>query len=415
MDRHRSLLGSIAALWLAAVFIATPCATRAAGCVRNEQPLDALGFPDAMASDPSPVSVRWMRNGEQHWIRAETAGGGTLAVIRSARPAPSPVDLTGHFLRLELRLTGPGRLGGMEVRLGSGEEWNDYFLFTFPIYDDPRFDPLQPGEWLATTLSFARAQAVGNPDRSALRWLSVAFRDAGSAPLRIEWRRLGAIPEPERGVLSFTFDDGYDEHLDAARMMAAHGFAGTAYVMPDQIGEPGYLTLPQLQMLEREYGWDVAAHHAVPLTDFENGDLERTLRGVREYLDAGGFRGAGHLAYPLGRHDPLRVVPATRRFFETARVASAGPETLPPADPYRLRAINVLGTHTRPEDLATIARDARLHKHWAILMFHYLVPGVPAHDLEYNKDDFERALAQIQETGVEVKTITEVWSEVSCR
>jgi len=378
------------------------------------RPLPELGFPNALVADPSPTRVRWMRSGDLRWIRAETDGSGALASLRTAHLAQRGVDLNGHFLRFELRLAGAGRLGGMDIRIGSGANWEDYYLFSLPLYDDPYFDPLQPGEWLTLSFSFARAQAVGRPDRGAIRWISWAFRDAGVAPLRLEWRALQAVPEPEHGMLSFTFDDGYDEHFAAARAMARHQFAGTAYVMPDQIGEPGYLTTSQLETLEAEFGWDVAAHHAIPLTDFANGELESTLAGVHEYLALRGFRGAGHLAYPLGRHDPLRIVPATRRFFETARIASAGPETLPPADPYRLRAVNVLGTSTAPEDLAAAARAAQRHKHWAILMFHYLVEGRPASDLEYNRAEFERALHLIEETGIEVKTVSEVWEAVSC-
>lgn len=384
-------------------------------CPGAGRALVELGFPDALVAEAPSTQVRSMRSGDRRWIRADTAGDGVLASVRSAQPAARGVDLGGQFVGFEIRLTGSGRLGGMDLRLGSGESFEDYYLFSLPLYDDPLFDPVQPGEWIPITMSFARAQVVGEPDRGAIRWVSWALRDAGTEPLRVEWRALEAWPEPKRGVVSFTFDDGYDEHFAAARAMARHGFAGTAYVMPDQIGAPGYLTAHQLEVLEREYHWDVAAHHATPLTDFANGELEITLASVYEYLAERGFRGAGHLAYPLGRHDPHHVVPATRRFFETARVASAGPETLPPADRYRLRAVNVLGTRTTPEELAVLARAALEHKHWTILMFHYLVEGRPGSDLEYNSAEFERALGLIRATGVEVRTVSEVWTALGCR
>jgi len=65
------------------------------------------------------------------------------------------------------------------------------------------------------------------------------------------------VDEPAEGILTITFDDGYDEQIEAARLMARHGFRGTAYVMPDQIGTFGYLRLEDLRTLRDELGWDV--------------------------------------------------------------------------------------------------------------------------------------------------------------
>lgn len=387
----------------------------AAATCPTEQGLEMLGFPAALGVEQSATRFGKVSAGGESWIRARTDGAGSLGITRSARAATRGVDLREHFLKLRLRLDGPGRLGGMDFRVGSGGAWDDYYLFEIPLFTDPLFDPLQAGEWLNLTLSFGRAKVVGNPDRSKIRWVSWALRDDGRGPIAVDWGDLSAVPVPERGVLSFTFDDGYDEHLGiAARAMARHKFRGTAYVMPDQIGDAGYLTLQELGTL-KTLGWDVAAHHETPLPDFDDTSLEPTLSGVRDYLVKHGFGvGAGHLAYPLGRHDPKRVVPTTRRVFETARVAGAGPETLPPADRYRIRAVNVLGGTTTPEDIRAIAENAIEHRHWAVLMFHYLVPGEAKTELEYSAADFGRALELIRKTGVRVQTVSEVWREWQC-
>ncbi len=397
------------------VFVAgAPGGSRAAGCP-PQRGLEALGFPGGFAAERGATRFHAVTRDGRSWIRARTDGDGTLGRVRSAKPHPKGVDLRGHFLKLRLRLDGPGRLGGMEFRVGSGGPWDDYYLFEIPLFTDPLFDPLQAGEWLSLTLSFGRAKVVGNPDRTKIRWVSWAVRDDGTAPLAVDWADLGAVPEPEQGIVSFTFDDGYDEHLQiAARAMARHRFPGTAYVMPDQIGDAGYLSLEELRTLQ-SLGWDVAAHHDTPLPDFDDATLEPTLVGVRDYLLENGFSaGAGHLAYPLGRHDPARIVPTTRRVFATARIAGAGPETLPPADRYRMRAINVLGGATTPDDLRAIAEGAIEHRHWAVLMFHYLVPGEATTELEYSGADFERAVDLIRQTGVPVRTVNEVWQEWQC-
>ncbi len=400
--------------WFAFLVCLLPAIGVAAPCP-DAQPLHALGFPAGLGAEPGATRFGMVTREGHSWVRARTDGAGTLGIARSADAASRPVDLRGRFLAMQLRLAGSGRLGGMEIRLGSGGAWNDFFVFEIPLYSDPLFDPLQPGEWLPLTLSFGRARRVGAPDRSQIRWVAWAVRDDTSGPVVVDWAGLAALPEPERGVLSFTFDDGYAEHLAiAGRAKAERDFPGTAYVMPEQIGDTGYLNLDGLGTL-RDLGWDVAAHHATPLPEFDDATLEPTLASVRDYLVSHGFEtGAGHLAYPLGRHDPERVVPATRRVFETARVAGAGPETLPPADRYRIRAVDVRGGETSPEDLRAIAEDALAHRHWVVLMFHHLVEGDVRHALEYNADDFERGIALIQETGIDVQTVSEVWSAWRC-
>ena len=109
-------------------------------CPGAGRALVELGFPDALVAEAPSTQVRSMRSGDRRWIRADTAGDGVLASVRSAQPAARGVDLGGQFVGFEIRLTGSGRLGGMDLRLGSGESFEDYYLFSLPLYDDPLFD-----------------------------------------------------------------------------------------------------------------------------------------------------------------------------------------------------------------------------------------------------------------------------------
>lgn len=406
--------GFLASCLAVAIALGGARQANAANCP-TEESLEALGFPTTFASQRGPTRFHTVNQADRTWIRARTDGRGTLGTARSARPAETPVDLSDHFLKIGLRLSGPGRIGGMEIRVGSGNPGNDYYLISIPLYTDPLFDPLQAGEWLTLTFGLGPAKIVGRPDRSNVRWISWTLRDDASGPIQVDWAELSAVRRPPKGVVSFTFDDGYAEHLHiAGRAMARHSFPGTAYVMPDQIDGDGYLRLEDLRALKK-LGWDVAAHHATPLPDFDDAELQPVLKSVRDYLVQHGFdRGAGHLAYPLGRHDPKRVVPVTRRVFETARIAGAGPETLPPADRYRIRAVNVLGGTMTPEAIREIAEAAIEHRQWAVLMFHHLVPGQATNELEYNEADFARAVALVRETGVPVQTVSEVWRAWRC-
>jgi hypothetical protein len=157
-------------------------------------------------------------------------------------------------------------------------------------------------------------------------------------------------------------------------------------------------------------GWEIAAHHETPLTDFEPAALDAELRQIQSYLVGIGFApGALHFAYPNGKQEPRRVRPEVRRVFETARLAGSGPETLPPADPSLLRAINVING-TPPEQVGGWARRAREHHEWLILMMHRL-PEKPVETTDYAVGSFAKLLDEVSKSGVRVAPVLEVWKE----
>jgi len=406
-------LGSLIAACL--VSLVSALGTAATPPTSREVLVAGVGSGETFSADWGAGRIDWGRDAGRAFLRCTTTGAGDLSMVTTRGRLPAPVDLRGRFLRLLVKVDDASRLSAMELRLASGGLATDYFSFAIPLFDDERFNVLQSGHWLTLTLSFGSASVSGNPDRSAIDAVAWIVRDrgrdgAGSArPVAAYWGGLWAHPEPESGVVSLTFDDGYDEHLGvAAPLMKEHGFRGTAYVMPDQIGLYGYLTRDDLRVLQEGYGWDVAAHHFTPFTDFRARELERVVDGVRGYLLRNGFgSGADHLAYPLGKHDPEVVVPVVSRRFRTARLASAGPETLPPGDPHRLRSMNVL-RDTTPEEIGRAAARAREHREWLILMFHYLVEQ-PREETAYAIDDFRRALDAIDAEGVPVRTVSDVF------
>jgi len=389
-----------------------------AGC----DALVAAGGPDsqALSLDSHTPGVgyedAWGVGDIQHW----NAGSGWVRVVSDGESNPSlvqsprleaPLDLRGRFLHIWLRIDRLDRLQGLELRVFSGDSQDDFFAFTVPLYDDPEFNLLQPGQWVPFTFNFAAARPVGQPDRAAVDGLGLYVEDRGAGPVTLDWAGARALPQAEQGVLSFTFDDGYASHAQiAAPSMADYGFPGTAYVMPREIGTSGYMTVSEAKALQHRFGWDVAAHHALPFTGMTTSQLEGEIAHIQSFLtghDLGdGFQ---HLAYPLGKHDPVRVLGMVRESFATARIAGGGAETLPPADPHRLRVFNVK-PDVSPAALGAAARRARDNGEWLILMFHHLVDE-PASPLDYGVTEFSQAVAEIAKTGIPVRTVAEVWRE----
>ncbi len=345
------------------------------------------------------------------WLRFETAGPGAMAVVGTPTPLAAPLDLTGRFVALRVRVDDATRLGGAELVLASRD---GAFLVPIPVFADEPMNLLQSGEWLELTLGLGVARREGRPDRAAIERVEWRLAErAGPGPRVRGWiGGLVARPLAAGGRVSLTFDDGYDEHFSvAAPALAEHGLRATAYVMPDQVGQPGYMTLEQLHALERNFGWDVAAHHFTPLTEFPRAAVPGILDSVEGWLAQHGFgKGRLHLAYPLGKHD-AGILALVRERFATARLASGGSETLPPMDPHRLRALNVLAS-TSPEELVAAAIRARDEREWLILMFHFLVE-TPQRDTEYPIGSFREAAAGIAATGVAVRPVSDVWRELA--
>ncbi|MCP3983749.1 MAG: polysaccharide deacetylase family protein [bacterium] len=349
---------------------------------------------------------------EFRWIDCRTKGKEEPILLASSQPLSPAVDVTNHSLHFWIRMDDPSHLGGLELRLASGKFERGMAAFLVPLYDDPPFNMIQGGVWTPLSFSLGTARIVGDVDLQRISRVGLYVADNGKGPVQLEWTGLTAVEQTSEGYVSFTFDDGTLSHFEvAAPAMQKHGFRGTAYVMPDEVDGKGFMTSDQLDQLRGDYGWDVAAHHAIPFTQMKTGELEPAILSVQHYLRQRGFdAGLGHLAYPLGRQDPMVVRPLVRKHFTTARLASAGPETIPPADPHLLRAVNVLNT-TTPEEIGKVALRAKEHGEWAILMFH-LLNDDPKLEIAYAIDQFEKALLEVEKTGVKVLPVSEVWDRI---
>ncbi len=379
------------------------------------RPVDGFAEPGRWARRWAEGSLETGVDRGRPFLRCTTQGDGAPSLVANREPFDPPLDFEGRFPRIWIRVADVSRLAGMEIRLSSDDLAGSWFAFRVPLFADARFGPVQSGSWVPLSFGFGSAEVVGSPDRSAIDAIGWVVHDRGEAGAAqrviADWGGIAAVDEPAQGFVSLTFDDGHDEHFSvAAPLMAEHGFRGTAYVIPDAVGRTGHMSLDELYALRDRYGWDVAAHHATPFTEMSPEELRRAARDVQHFLRDHGFgEGAAHLAYPLGKHDVAQVLPVVRRHFRTARLASAGPETLPPADPHRLRVMNVLRT-TPPEEIRDAALRAVRHREWLILMFHYLVEA-PELDTEYAIADFGRMLQLLDAAGVPVRRLSKVWAD----
>jgi len=347
-------------------------------------------------------------------LRIASDGDGRQVNVRATGLAP--IDLRDAHLRLLLRVDHPERLEQMLLYLSSDGfvGYEAYRLVGGP--EDGRAYVL-PDAWIPVTIALGTPLArVGDVvDLGRVTDVQLSLADLGRGPVTAHVDVLETVARPARGVVSLVFDDARDGVYRHARpVLDRHGLRASVAVIVDLVGTPGFMSLEQLQWLEWYAGWDVVAHHTsalpeeVGFADLSDGDVVAELLGARAWLLALGFRrGADHFVYPYGGFD-ARSIELVRGLFASGRtiVRGLGLETLPPADPYRIRALSV--TERDPPEALTAAIDqAARERSWLVLVFHQVVDGVPDGATGYRVQDLAAVVAHLAAADVDVVTLPE--------
>ncbi len=272
----------------------------------------------------------------------------------------TPVSLVGQYVRVKMRINSIESWGGIELRLSSDSNgsFENFMSIAIPFYSDTEFNILQEDQWAEITLSLGEAVIHGSPDVQNIS--SLGFYVAGQQnqdPFVVDFKDLKIEPAVLPAVVSMTFDDGYADHYQAAKIMHQYGLRGTAYVMTREIDQDGYLTSAQLQEMAQAMGWAISSHHKIPITEFTNNELEAEIDQTFNFLENLGLsRSVPHFAYPLGKQSRQTTLPSIRNRFLTARIAGGGAETLPPSDWHMLRTYNVTPDKTPAMILERVAK-----------------------------------------------------------
>lgn len=263
-------------------------------------------------------------------------------------------------------------------------------------------------------------QTSGSPNVAAIDRLRIAVTDDSSGTVTVNvggWALVSPSSTFPSGVVSLTFDDGYDDQFDKARpAMDAYGYRGTAYVVQDLIGQSGYMTLDQLKALKRLNGWEIGGHakesdtHTNRFTSLTSSELDLELREHRQWLIENGLD-ADSLAYPGGVYTPT-VAEIVGRLFPVARTTfSQLLEVQAPTDRLRLRAYNIVDT-TPVATITDLIDDAVANDEWLILIFHR-IEDTASSTISYDTADFESVLSHLDSNSVEVAPVREVMARLA--
>ncbi len=332
--------------------------------------------------------------------RITSDGIGDASVATS--PPLEPVDLTGSHVSVQGEVSFGSHLGAIELRLSSGDIATDYAEATVWESD---FDPIiLRSSFEFQALPIKGFHVVGNVDWSKIDRAQLIVTDNGTGPVTFYTAGIYAVPTSHQATVSFTFDDGLESTFKRGlKKLSAYRYPATAYVIADAIGDPGGLTMEQLDTLRDLDHWEIAGHayalanHNLPngLDGLDPDELKDEMDDLRDWLDENGFSRRS-FAYPKGAAGPA-VRQYVKRDYCAARSTARGPETIPPRDDYTIRGWSVNGLNTDAEEIDDAIDKAAAEGTWLVLSFHNLVPGSPDESTEFNFNVFGKVVDHVRE------------------
>jgi len=178
---------------------------------------------------------------------------------------------------------------------------------------------------------------------------------------------------PRETVVSLTFDDGDADTFQSAAVLEQYGLHATWYIPSGLVGKPGYMTWDQLGSLHAA-GHEIGGHSLehTRLDGLSAPDLQHQVCDDRSALEHHGFQ-AMSFAYPFGAYDPAATQMVQRCGYSSARTIGAGPDSIPPLDPFQLGAYPYIVSDTSFSKLQRYVSGVRKDGGgWLILIFHHV-------------------------------------------
>jgi peptidoglycan/xylan/chitin deacetylase (PgdA/CDA1 family) len=218
-------------------------------------------------------------------------------------------------------------------------------------------------------------------------------------------------------TVTIDFDDGTADQYQVAPLLKAHDMDGVFFINSGRIGlSSTYMTAAQISALQadgNEIGGHTVFHLHLPQQSLA--EQERQICTDRDQLLARGLR-ITDMAFPFG--DYTAATQQAVRFcgynsVRTSEGSDNAPDSLPPGNPYALKALSSLNPTTPASYITKVVTNAENHGGGLIqLVFHRVCDQAPCRSNAIRLSVFKQVLdwlAAARTTGdVAVKTIAQV-------
>ncbi len=234
------------------------------------------------------------------------------------------------------------------------------------------------GEWREITVPYTGYSygSFNDVDFSNINYLRIY------AEGNVDWNLQSVGTRPivtDKGIVTFTFDDGYASQGTGLKILAEKGITGTLFYIPEANtnSSDDYLKISDLKKLVNYYGADIEVHGNSSYNAMTDDELIAHWEETQNMLKKNGLSDGKYMSYPNNMHED-RVVQLSKRFFDGCRTIQyyIPSESYPPADNYRVRAISSIGASLNNVDYIKDKIDRAMEsKSWLVLVFHRIEDG----------------------------------------
>jgi peptidoglycan/xylan/chitin deacetylase (PgdA/CDA1 family) len=284
---------------------------------------------------------------------------------------------------------------------------------TSSVQDNPTVDTSSPTTASSTQSNLQDTQSDTDPNVVNDQAISSTTPSpTQNAPLA---STMSITSDPQLEML-ITFDDGYEStYTIAYPIMQQYGIVGTVYMIVDNVGKPGYLTLEELTELHNA-GWTIADHtwsHAY-LTELTQTQLTNEFQSAINWLNQNGFSdGAYHLAYPYGAYDNTVIQVCEQLGIKTARTTNFGTISSDGVVDYLQLPTKEIYRPTVRNDWQTYINDGIATESTTIFYLHDIVASNPSILETITTATFNQFIVDIAQTGVRTLNINQWYSEIN--
>ena len=355
-----------------------------------------------------------------------TAAGGTVTVEKSL----ASLDMSSGRIRLWVYLDAdPATVSAVKLQVspvtnpGITYSMGRYFMWTGSA------SSLKKG-WNLFTLAqsdFTSTASGGISPSWSEPMLRARIQLVGASGQRptasFDDLRCGVVAQP---VVLLSFKNGTSgQYANAAPVLGAAGFPGTAFIDSGDVDKTGQMTLAQLQEIYAA-GWDVGNHSdsSAQLTSMTLAEARAALTQCETYLENNGMpRAARQVAYVDGQYNDTVLQAMHDTGMQSGTTITALSihtlQALPMDNPFVIPSwdagLLINGTGSIPAG-GVAAVEARIDEAIAKgapieLIFHDVsAAGTTSSGYTVSKDDLATICAYLKQLGVPVVTISKLYS-----
>lgn len=319
-------------------------------------------------------------------------------------------DLTENDLVLKLKVN--SLTEGAKLRLYLSDTSSFSSFYVYDLFLNHSTKPFDFGEWVEVTVPLlAYSESSGTPNAKKINTVRIRH-NSGQVDYNIQYigLRKKAL---SKGVVTFTFDDGYSSQLDGCKILASKGVSGTVFAIADTIerGVEGFLTKDDCYSIKYECGCDIECHGSEVYTGMTDEELNEHFAATKEWLKNNSLGDGKYLAYVGGASDK-RVVKVARKYFDSCRTIYDGVpiETYPPCDYHRVRAVSAISSANGGTSIAKVKNLIDMveqNKSWLILVFHRL--GTVSSTMDCSISDFTDIVDYVLSKDVEIRDYSQMF------